>query len=158
MICCTEPYLLLVPLLHRLVSTSLHSSLTGVLLLSPPLTDPNLGSSEAQHIPPLLPLPHVHSSLLGPEKQCHTSHMGSATHCRLCVTIIPVPTGPSPGPGAQRMLSICRLAAGSVQPHLQATLFLSKPFQFLSLSTAFTPHAFNSSQVARGERHVDREF
>lgn len=154
MICCTGPYLLLVPLPHRLVSTSLHSSLTGVLL-SPPLTDPNLGSSEAQHTPPLLPLPHAHSSLLGPEKQCHTSHMGSSTHC---VTIIPVPTGPSPGPGAQRTLSICRLAAGSMQPHLQAALFLSKPFQFLSLSTAFTPHAFNTSQVAWGERHVDREF
>lgn len=118
---------------------------------SPPLTDPNLGSSEAQHIPPLLPLPHAHSSLLGPEKQCHTSHMGSSTHCKLCVTIIPVPTGPSPGPGAQRTLSICKLAAGSMQPHLQAALFLSQPFQFLSLSTAFTPHAFNSSQVARGK-------
>lgn len=149
MICCTGPYLLLVPLPHRLVSTSLHSSLTGVLLS--PLTDPNLGSSEAQHTPPLLPLPHAHSSLLGPEKQCHTSHMGSSTHCRLCVTIIPVPTGPSPGPGAQRTLSICRLAAGSMQPHLQAAYFSPSPSSF-SPSAQLSRHMHLTPPRLLGEK------
>lgn len=154
MICCTEPYLLLVPLLHRLVSTSLHSSLTGVVLLSQTQI---WGPQRPSTYLPCFPYPmriHLSWGL----RNSATHHTWVHPHTVGCVTIIPVPTGPSPGPGAQRMLSICRLAAGSMQPHLQAALFLSKPFQFLSLSTAFTPHAFNSSQVARGERHVDREF
>lgn len=134
------------------------SPLSSFLLLSQTQT---CGPQRPSSCLPCFPHPiHVHLSS-GLRSSATPSHMGSSTNCSLCVENTSVPTGHSTGPGTQRMLGICRLAAeyqtqGSARPIPAGhTLFLSQPFQFLSLSTAFTQHAFNSSQVAGGERHTE---
>ena len=60
------------------------------------------------------------------------------------------------------MLSIGRLAAGyqaqgSVGPLLWATWLLPHPFQFLSLCTAFTGHAFNGYRLL-GEKDTQTDI
>lgn len=94
---------------------------------------------------------HVHLSS-GLRNSATPSHVGSSTNCRLCVVNVSVPTGHSPGPGTQGMLSMCRLAAeyqtqGSVRPILQATHY-SSPSP--SSSSPSAQHSLNMHLTAPG--------
>lgn len=134
------------------------SPLSSFLLLSQTQT---CGPQRPSSCLPCFPHPiHVHLSS-GLRSSATPSHMGSSTNCSLCVENTSVPTGHSTGPGTQRMLGICRLAAeyqtqGSVRPVLQATHY-SSPSP--SSSSPSAQHSLNMHLTAPrllGEKDTQR--